>query len=133
MQFCNFDEKSIKTIAEVNVEKFGSYTPGTLIPIVSEEEAKAMNPDYFLVLPWHFKDTILKREKNIFQMVIIKISLLCRTAKEYVEKLHLMFQADKLCTYLFTASRCIKLLDVIKQMDKIAGYNITVEVNSAFV
>ncbi len=64
LQFCNFDENSIKTIAEVNVEKFGSYTPGTLIPIVSEEEAKAMNPDYFLVLPWHFKDTILKREKE---------------------------------------------------------------------
>lgn len=64
LQFCNFDENSIKTIAEVNVEKFGSYTPGTLIPIVSEEEAKVMDPDYFLVLPWHFKDTILKREKE---------------------------------------------------------------------
>ena len=39
--------------------KIGSYTPGTQIPIISEGEAKAMNPDYFLVLPWHFKDNIL--------------------------------------------------------------------------
>ena len=40
------------------------YTPGTLIPIISEEEARAMRPDYFLVLPWHFKDAIVRREKD---------------------------------------------------------------------
>ena len=51
-------------MAEVNQEKFGSYTPGSNIPILSEEEAKSMNPDYMLVLPWHFKETIIKREKN---------------------------------------------------------------------
>ena len=34
------------------------------IPIISEEEAKAMNPDYYLVLPWHFKHSILPREKE---------------------------------------------------------------------
>ena len=32
--------------------------------IISEEEAKSMKPDYFLVLPWHFKENILKREKE---------------------------------------------------------------------
>jgi hypothetical protein len=40
-------------IAEINPDKFGCVTPGTAIPIVSEAEARAMNPDYFLVLPWH--------------------------------------------------------------------------------
>ena len=64
LQFCGFTEKDIPCIAEVNPDKFGSYTPGTKIPIVSEEEAKAMNPDYFLVLPWHFKDNILEREQE---------------------------------------------------------------------
>jgi hypothetical protein len=54
----------IPYIAEVNDEKFGSYTPGTLIPIISEKEAKAMKPDYFFVLPWHFKNSILEREKD---------------------------------------------------------------------
>ena len=62
LQFCNFTKKQIPFIAEVNEEKFGSFTPGTLIPIISEQEAKAMNPDYFLVLPWHFKNSILERE-----------------------------------------------------------------------
>lgn len=64
LQFCGFTSKHIPFIAEVNQEKFGAFTPGTHIPIISEAEAKAMNPDYFLVLPWHFKDSILSREKD---------------------------------------------------------------------
>lgn len=64
LQFCGLNSKHIPYIAEVNEDKFGSYTPGTLIPIISEAEAKAMKPDYFLVLPWHFKDSILEREKE---------------------------------------------------------------------
>jgi SAM-dependent methyltransferase len=62
LQFCGFTEKDIPAIAEVNPDKLGCYTPGTGIPIVSEAEAKAMRPDYFLVLPWHFKNGILERE-----------------------------------------------------------------------
>lgn len=64
LQFCNITSKHIPFIAEVNKEKFSSITPGTHIPIISEIEAKEMNPDYFLVLPWHFKHTILEREKD---------------------------------------------------------------------
>ena len=64
LQFCNLTEKEIPAIAEVNTDKFGCYTPGTHIPIISEKEAKAMNPDYFLVLPWHFKDNIILREND---------------------------------------------------------------------
>lgn len=63
LQFCGLGPKDIPAIAEVNPDKFGSYTPGSLIPIISEAEAKAMQPDYFLVLPWHFKDGIVRREK----------------------------------------------------------------------
>jgi hypothetical protein len=62
LQFCQLTAKDIPAIAEVNPEKFGRVTPGTHIPIVSEAEARAMKPDYFLVLPWHFKDGILRRE-----------------------------------------------------------------------
>ncbi len=63
LQFCNFTTKQIPFIAEVNEEKFGSFTPGSHIPIISEKEAKEMKPDYFLVLPWHFKHSILERER----------------------------------------------------------------------
>ena len=64
LQFCGITPKQIPCIAEVNEDKFGSFTPGTNIPIISETEAKAMKPDYFFVLPWHFKDNILKREEE---------------------------------------------------------------------
>ncbi len=62
LQFCNVTTNEIAAIAEVNPDKFGAFTPGTHIPIVSEADARAMNPDYFLVLPWHFKEGILQRE-----------------------------------------------------------------------
>jgi hypothetical protein len=62
LQFCGFTEREIPAIADVNPDKFGCYTPGTGIPIVSEEDARAMGADYFLVLPWHFKEGILARE-----------------------------------------------------------------------
>lgn len=63
LQFCGLTTEHIPFVAEVNEQKFGSYTPGTNIPIISEAEARAMNPDYFLVLPWHFKHSILERER----------------------------------------------------------------------
>ena len=64
LQFCQFGPQHIPAIAEVNAEKFGAYTPGTLIPVIPEAEARAMRPDYFLVLPWHFKSAIVQREKD---------------------------------------------------------------------
>jgi hypothetical protein len=62
LQFCGIDSSLIEAIVEVNPDKFGCVTPGTHIPIVSEEEANRMQPDYYLVLPWHFRTGILQRE-----------------------------------------------------------------------
>lgn len=64
LQFCGITREHLPYIAELNEQKFGCFTPGTLIPIISEQEARAMKPDYFLVLPWHFKSGILEREKE---------------------------------------------------------------------
>jgi len=64
LQFCGITTAEILAIADVNPEKYGRVTPGTHIPIVSEADAHAMNPDYFLVLPWHFKDGIIQREQD---------------------------------------------------------------------
>ena len=64
LQFCGIGPDTLDAIAEVNPDKFGSFTPGTHIPIVSEAEARAMQPDYFLVLPWHFKEGIVQREQE---------------------------------------------------------------------
>ncbi len=63
LQWCGIDNTIIDYAAERNPEKFGAMTLGTNIPIISEEESRAMNPDYYLVLPWHFKEEFLEREK----------------------------------------------------------------------
>ena len=62
LQFSKIDSTLIKNIGEVNKFKFNKYTPGSKIKIISEKQLKKLKPDYLLVLPWHFKDHILKRE-----------------------------------------------------------------------
>lgn len=64
LQFCNIDKTLIPCIAEVNEQKFGCVTPGSGVPIVSEPEAKALKPDCFLVLPWHFKQNLVEKESE---------------------------------------------------------------------
>lgn len=62
LQYCDITPELVCVIAEVNEEKFGRVTPGTNIPIVSEAVSKETRPDFYLVLPWHFRSGILRRE-----------------------------------------------------------------------
>ena len=63
LQVFGLDHTMIRSAAERNPEKWGKYTVGTWIPIVSEAEARA-HADSFLVLPWHFMDEIQIRERE---------------------------------------------------------------------
>ena len=67
LQYCGLGPERIPCIAEVNEDKFGCYTPGTAIPIVSEAEARARRPGAFLVLPWHFREGIVRRERSFLE------------------------------------------------------------------
>lgn len=62
LQYYGLDATLITAAAERSPEKWGKYTVGTWIPIVSEEEARRAQPDYFLVLPWAFFDEFYARE-----------------------------------------------------------------------
>ena len=64
LQFYNLDKKLIQFIADRNPDKWGRRTIGTDISIISEEESHSMNPDYFLILPWHFINEFTEREKS---------------------------------------------------------------------
>jgi 2-polyprenyl-3-methyl-5-hydroxy-6-metoxy-1,4-benzoquinol methylase len=64
LQFCGITTEHVPAIAEVNPDKFGKFTPGTLIPIISEAEAHRLQPDYFLAFPWHFRENLLQREAS---------------------------------------------------------------------
>jgi len=62
LQYYGLDSKLITAAAERNPDKWGKYTVGTAIPIISEEQARKEKPDYFLILPWAFIKEFVKRE-----------------------------------------------------------------------
>jgi hypothetical protein len=64
IQWYGFDHHELPFAADRNPKKVGAKTVGTDIAIISEEESRAMRPDYYLVLPWHFRSEFLEREKD---------------------------------------------------------------------
>jgi len=78
LQYYDLNSSLISEIGEINEEKFGCYTPGTDIPMVPESEMLANNPDYILVLPWHFREFFmslktLKGKKLVFALPYFEI------------------------------------------------------------
>ncbi len=65
LQFYNIGNKDLNYIADRNPLKYNLFTPGTKIKIISEKFSRNLKPDYYLVLPWHFKKEILFREKEM--------------------------------------------------------------------
>lgn len=67
LQWCGIDHRIIDCAAERNPDKYGAITLGTDIPIVSEADSRALKPDYYLVLPWHFQEEFIQREAETIQ------------------------------------------------------------------
>jgi hypothetical protein len=67
LQYFGLDETLIDGIAERSIYKFGHKTIGTNIPIYSEDEMRKSNPDYLLVLPWHFINEFIERESDFLK------------------------------------------------------------------
>lgn len=64
LQYYGLGPDLIEAIVERQSQKWGLFTAGSVIPIISEEEGRAMKPDYFFVLPWHFIEEFITREAN---------------------------------------------------------------------
>ena len=67
LQYCGIDKNRVEAAADRNPKKWGCRTPLTNIPIISEQEARDRKPDYFLVLPWHFRNEFLERERSFLR------------------------------------------------------------------
>ncbi len=67
LQYFGINSNKISYIADRNPQKVNLYTPGTKIKIVSESFSRMCKPNYYLVLPWHFKKEIILREKKIIK------------------------------------------------------------------
>ena len=78
LQYCGISEDLLPKIGEVNEDKFGAFTPGTLIPLVPESEVLAELPDYLVILPWHFRKFFaglpsMKGRKLVFPLPELEI------------------------------------------------------------
>ena len=67
LQYCNINSSLVPYIGEVNKFKYNRFTPGSKIKIIPEKKARDLNPDYLLVLPWHFKNFIIQKERKILK------------------------------------------------------------------
>lgn len=67
LQYFSLNNTLIDFIAERSEYKFGLRTVGTNIPIISEEEMRLRKPDYLLVLPWHFINEFVERERGFLE------------------------------------------------------------------
>jgi len=63
LQYCALTTADVACVGEVNAEKFGCFTPGTWLPIVNENDLLTDEPDYLLVLPWHFRKFFIANKK----------------------------------------------------------------------
>jgi hypothetical protein len=57
----------VTAFAERSPEKWGRYTVGTNIPIVSEDTMRRANPDALLVGAWQFADAFARRESALME------------------------------------------------------------------
>ncbi len=62
LQAASISSNQILAIEEINPRKFGHFTPRTHIPITDKKEIDALKPTHKLVLPWHFRESIIQRE-----------------------------------------------------------------------
>jgi hypothetical protein len=63
LNHCKIDSRKIKFICDGNPQKWGMFTPGSNIKIISKEEMRKQNPDYLFVLIWSFRSEVIKQEK----------------------------------------------------------------------
>ena len=64
LQHFGLTKDKIPYISERNPEKVGLKCLGSDIELISEEKAREINPEAFIVLPWNFKKEIVEREKK---------------------------------------------------------------------
>ena len=73
LQYCSLTADTIIAVGEVNPEKYGKYTPNTLIPILPESDLLDMGVDYIIVLPWHFRPYFEIKLSDITSSIIFPL------------------------------------------------------------
>jgi hypothetical protein len=61
LNYCGIRTDFVDYTVDRNPYKQGKFLPGTRIPIFSPEKIAETRPDYLFILPWNFKDEIMKQ------------------------------------------------------------------------
>jgi len=61
LNYCGIREDFIDFTVDRNPYKQGRFLPGTHIPICEPSRLDEARPDYIFILPWNFKDEIMKQ------------------------------------------------------------------------
>lgn len=67
LQYCGLTASQILAAYDRNPEKEGLKTVASAIPILLDVHMRKDKPDILLVLPWHFREEFLKRERAFLQ------------------------------------------------------------------
>ena len=67
LQYYGINSELVDSIADRNSVKWGKYTVSSGIPVISEEDSRALKPDYYFVLAWHFLPEFTKREQDFLK------------------------------------------------------------------
>jgi len=65
LNFCGIRTDFLDFTVDRNPYKHGKFLPGTHIPIFPVEKILETKPDYLLILPWNFKEEIIKQMAQI--------------------------------------------------------------------
>lgn len=67
LNYCKIGPEILDYLTERSLLKIGKYSPGTHIPVYSDEMLMSDNPDYGLILAWNFAKDIIENNKEFMQ------------------------------------------------------------------
>lgn len=65
LNYCGIRTDFLDYTVDRNPYKHGRFTPGTHVPIFTPDRIAETKPDFVLILPWNFKDEIIKQMAHI--------------------------------------------------------------------
>ena len=67
LNFLNLNARVIEYAVDRNAQKHGKYVPGVRVPIADPERLKSDRPDYVMILPWNFRDEIIRQQQDFLR------------------------------------------------------------------
>jgi len=64
LNYLGLNNRNVEYVVDKNVHKQGKYMPGVKVPIHEPERLMGDKPDYVVILPWNFRDEIVRQQQD---------------------------------------------------------------------